>query len=134
MVFDDLYDFAGKLRSVNISKGGFVFPASRFLFEAIKTFETEFLIRLSEPFDSRKEFITTLARSHAELLFIHPFREGNGRTARLLANLVSIRHLGEDVDFTTILRDNKDQYILAVQQASGQEYDLMEKLFIRGLS
>jgi cell filamentation protein, protein adenylyltransferase len=134
MAFRELYDFAGNLRTVNMSKGGFVFPAARFLLRAMRTFESDFLLRLSHSFESNNALIKVIAQSHAELIYIHPFREGNGRTARLLSNLISIKHLSEPIDFGSILLDRKDQYIKAVQQASNQQYDLMEKLIKLGLS
>jgi len=129
----DLYGFAGTLRTVNMSKGGFVFPSAQFLPNAMETFEKDMLLKMSEPFESRSEFIKALASSHAELLYIHPFREGNGRTARLLANLISFKYFQKDINFIDILRNKKDLYIKAVQQSANQDYSLMEELISEGL-
>jgi cell filamentation protein len=74
-------------------------------------------------------FVNHLARLHAELLFIHPFREGNGRTARMFTNLIHITTTGHELNFKT-LEANIDRYISAVQQAGQKEYSLMEKLFL----
>lgn len=123
-----VYTFAGKLRTVNMSKGGFVFPASRFLPEAMSEFEKDILLKLSQPYKQKDEFIRDLAISHAELLYIHPFREGNGRTARLFANLIAFKHYNQEIDFPMILKQKSLEYIKAVQQATSKEYSLMEQL------
>lgn len=54
----------------------------------MQSFEAELLKPLPKSYKNKQLFIDDLARIHAELLFIHPFREGNGRTARILANLM----------------------------------------------
>lgn len=133
LALGDLYSFAGNLRTVNMSKGGFIFPASRFLPEAMDVFEKEMLLKLSNPYDDREQFTRDLARSHAELVYLHPYREGNGRTARLLASLIYLKQTGKHVNFSSILRERMDVYIKAVQQASKQEYGLMEALFSEAL-
>lgn len=84
-----LYSFAGELRSVNLSKGGFAFPSARFLDKSMKEFEESILNKLPATYKDQNELIRDIAKVHAEFLFIHPFREGNGRTARVLANLMA---------------------------------------------
>jgi cell filamentation protein len=123
-----LYSFAGKLRTVNMSKDGFTFPPAHFLPQAMQNFETDFLITLQSGFSTQETFVLHIARLHAELLFIHPFREGNGRTIRLFTNLLSIAKTGYELNFE-ILEENIERYIVAVQQASQHEYSLMEELF-----
>ena len=123
-----LYSFAGKLRTVNMSKGNFAFPPASFLPQAMSDFEGEFL-SLLEKLSDDEILIVQLARMHAELLFIHPFREGNGRTIRMFTNLIYLSKTGKELDFK-ILEDNLEQYIAAVQQAGQKEYGLMEKLFL----
>ncbi len=88
LALQHLYSFAGKLRSVNMSKGGFPFAAAKFLPETMTAFENEVLSKLPNAYKSREQLINDIAIVHGELLFIHPFREGNGRTDRLLANLM----------------------------------------------
>ena len=90
-----LYAFAGKLRDVNLSKGGFPFAAAKFLPESMAAFDKEILSKLKNKYENKEDLINDIAIVHGELLFIHPFREGNGRTARLLANLMS-RKAGYD--------------------------------------
>ncbi|WP_090373293.1 Fic family protein [Dyadobacter sp. SG02] len=70
------------------------------------------------------------AKTHAELLFIHPFREGNGRTARVLANLMFRRSALEPPDWGKLNSGKYEQYISGVQQAASRRYNLMVKLFL----
>lgn len=122
-----LYSFAGKLRTVNMSKDDFPFPPASFLAQSIHDFEVDFLTPLENVSDN--ELLIQLARMHAELLFVHPFREGNGRTIRLFTNIIYLSRTGKELDFS-ILDKNLKTYIAAVQQATKKEYGLMEKLFL----
>lgn len=123
-----LYSFAGKLRTVNMSKDSFSFPPASFLMQSMHDFEVDFLTPLKNISDGA--LLMQLARMHAELLFIHPFREGNGRTIRLLTNMISLSRTGKELDFD-ILDKNLKTYIAAVQQAGQKEYKLMEDLFLQ---
>src|SRR5688500_10914176 len=86
LALSHLYALAGKYRDVNLSKGGFPFAASKYLPQTMQKFEDDVLSKLNQKYKSRKELIEAIAVVHGELLLIHPFREGNGRTARILAN------------------------------------------------
>jgi cell filamentation protein len=123
-----LYTFAGKLRTVNMSKDSFAFPAASFLPQEMDNFEKEFLLQ-ADTFADMEAFVRHLARMHAELLFIHPFREGNGRSIRLFTNLLYIAKTGQELDFV-ILEKDVAKYIKAVQQAGLKEYTQMEDLFL----
>lgn len=123
-----LYSFAGKLRTVNMSKDNFSFPPASFLVQSICDFEVDFLTPLKNISDDA--LLIQLARMHAELLFIHPFREGNGRTIRLFTNMIFLSKTGKEFDFA-ILDKNLKTYIAAVQQAAQKEYKLMENLFLQ---
>ena len=121
----NLYEFAGKFRSVNMSKGGFVFPAALFLDASMAAFDNEILTKLPDKYTSTQSLIRDIAKVHAELLFTHPFREGNGRTARILANLMAQKQgyhslIFKDLDFNS--------YVKAIQMAAGKEYKWMEDL------
>lgn len=122
-----LYSFAGKFRTVNMSKGGFVFPAARFIPESMSTFEKEFLLPLPKTYPNKASLARDIARVHGELLFIHPFREGNGRTARVLANLMARKQGYNGLDFKHL---DFDEYVIAVQQSARRDYSLMEKIII----
>ena len=123
-----LYSFAGKYRDVNLSKGGFAFPASRFLPETMIGFENEILVKLLNKYNSKEELVKDIAKVHAELLFIHPFREGNGRTARILANLMSRKQGYDALKFELITEKEFDNYVLAVESSADKNYEKMEKI------
>ena len=127
--FIHLYEFAGDLRQVNLSKGGFMFPAARFLPSAVKEFEKEFLDPLPDSFENYEELIEHVAPLHAELLFIHPFREGNGRTARLFADLIALKRGFDRFNFEKITEVKMPEYIAAVQAAADKDYQPMKQLF-----
>lgn len=122
-----LYAFAGKWRDVNLSKGGFTFAAARFLPETMKAFDHDVFGALTYSND-RESLIADIAKVHAELLFIHPFREGNGRAARILANLMARRAGHAPPDWSLVGDDEFDAYVKAVQAAAGQDYAPMARL------
>lgn len=127
LALDRLYAFAGKWRDVNLSKGGFTFAAARFLPETMAAFEQEVLMAGNE-LTGREGVIAHIAMVHAELLFIHPFREGNGRTARVLANLMA-RHAGLAPPRWDMIGETEfDAYVRAVQAAAGKDYQPMTTL------
>lgn len=104
-----LYSFAGKYRDVNISKAGFPFAAARFLPETMKSFEDDILAQLQNKYSAKDVLIRDIAKVHGELLFIHPFREGNGRTARILANLMSRKQGYGPLKFEKITTERFDE-------------------------
>ena len=122
---EHLYSFSGKLRDVNISKGGFPFPAAKYLAQSMQTFDNEVLKNLPDKYTSREELIKSIAIVHGELLFIHPFREGNGRTARMLANLMARKQGYDALLFEKINKENFDSYVKAVQKSAEKDYALM---------
>lgn len=123
-----LYAFAGKYRDVNISKGGFTFPASLFLPETMIAFENELLLKLPNKYNTKAGLVKDIAKVHAELLFIHPFREGNGRTARILANLMARKQGYDALKFELITEMEFENYVVAVQSSADKNYENMEKM------
>jgi cell filamentation protein len=123
-----LYSFAGKPRTVNISKGGFMFPPAKYLEQSLTDFEENVLKKLPAIYSSKDELIKAVAKVHAELLFIHPFREGNGRTARLLANLMCAKAGYKLLELENFSKEKFDDYVKAIQQAAGGNYMRMEKI------
>ena len=122
-----LYAFAGKYRDVNLSKGGFPFASARFLAETMTNFDHEILSRLRNDYPTKEELIKDIALVHAELLFIHPFREGNGRTARILANLMSRKHGHGSLLFHKVGDTEFELYVSSVQLAAKKDYRKMEE-------
>lgn len=125
MALGHVYSFAGKLRDVNMSKGGFPFAAAKFLPETMSAFENEILSVLPATHKNKEELIRDIAIIHGELLFIHPFREGNGRTARLLANLMSRKSGYDGLLFEKIGKNEFEKYVAAVKSCANKDYNKM---------
>lgn len=123
-----LYSFAGKYRTVNLSKGGFLFPAAQFITQSMDNFENEILINLPLKYENDKSLIKDIAKVHGEFLFIHPFREGNGRTARILANLMVRKQGYKGLNFDKISEKVFPKYVSAVQMVADKNYEPMEKI------
>lgn len=122
---EHLYPFAGKLREVNMSKGGFRFPAAKYLSRSMLLFEEELLDHLPNNYASKDDLIKSIAIVHGELLFIHPFREGNGRTARMLANLMARKQGYDSLLFEKVNKENFNIYVKAIQKAAEKDYEPM---------
>lgn len=131
--FGELYEFAGKLRTVNLSKDNFSFAPALMLENAMQTFQQEYLDPINNmDWENEQDLLVHLAKLHAELLFIHPFREGNGRIIRLFTDMIAIAKRGRELNFDFINQgDNFEQYKTAVQQAAISNYEPMIDLFCR---
>ena len=102
-LFDEIYDFAGEIRTVNISKGGFKFAMAEYLSETLKKIE-----KMPETtFDQ-------IADKYVEMNVAHPFREGNGRTTRIWLDLILKRSLKKCVDWSQI---DKKAYLDAMEES-----------------
>lgn len=124
----NLYEWAGSLRTVNMSKGDFHFAAAAQLPRLIDAFEKEFLIRFSELSEMDDEAVVQyLAQSHVEFILIHPFREGNGRLSRLLMDTMAIEAGFEPLDYQ-LWEDNKDFYFKSIQAGVAGNYQYIECL------
>ncbi len=130
LALEHLYAFAGKYRDVNLSKGGFPFAAAKFLPQTMSSFEEEILSGLPNKYESKEDLIKDIAVVHGELLFIHPFREGNGRTARVLANLMSRKAGYGSLQFDKVGKKEFEMYVQAVQKSADKDYNKMIE-FIR---
>lgn len=123
-----LYEWAGMLRSVNMSKGGFPFAAASNLPQLVTEFEANFLSRFNEIrlFDEQA-LVSFLAKSHVEFILIHPFREGNGRISRLLIDVMcSEANLGP-LDYSLFER-HKEFYFKSIQAGVNGDYVHLERL------
>ena len=80
-------------------------------------------------FKDRAEVVCALAKSHVELVLIHPFREGNGRVARMLSILMALQAGLPLLDFSVIAEQKKQEYFVAVQAGLDKNYQPMEQLF-----
>ena len=125
-----IYPWAGKYRQVNISKAGFHFAAAKYLTTLMDEFERGPLRRYTPCiFSTLDEIIRALAVVHVELVLIHPFREGNGRLARLVATFMSLQAGLPPLDFTGIRGTKRTEYFGAVRAGMDRNYEPMEKIF-----
>ncbi len=113
-IFGGLYDFAGQIRSVNISKGGFTFAPARFLSETLKKIE-------AMPEGSFDEIID----KYVEMNVAHPFREGNGRATRIWLDMLLKKNLRPCVDWSQV---DKRAYLDAMRQSVSDARKLKELL------
>lgn len=126
----NIYEWAGKYRQVNISKGDFPFAASAQVPKLMAELEKEQLREFTPcRFNSMDKVVEALAIVHTELVLIHPFREGNGRVARLLSILMAVQSGLPPLDFSGVVGKKKKEYISAVQEGMSKNYELMEKIF-----
>ncbi len=102
-LFGGLYDFAGRLRTVNISKGGFTFAPAEFLEQSLASIE-------KMPENSFGQIV----EKYVEMNVAHPFREGNGRTMRIWLDLMLKKRIGKCVDWSRI---DKRSYLAAMERS-----------------
>ena len=126
----ELYEWAGEYRTVNISKGTFTFAAAVRVPALMKQLEHGPLREYTPcRFAAVADQASALAIVHSELILIHPFRDGNGRCARLLAMLMGLQAGLPALDFGWIRAARKREYIAAVHAALDRDYDPMTKIF-----
>lgn len=126
----EIYEWAGAYRQVNISKGDFPFAAAARVPALMAEFEKAVLARYTPcNFKDRADVVRALAETHAELVLIHPFREGNGRTARIVSILMALQAGLPLLDFSVIAEEQKPAYFAAVQVGLDRNYQPMERLF-----
>ena len=92
VIFGNLYEWGGKWRSVTISKPGVTWPPPDYLDAAMKVFEQDVLNKYPMlSLQNEEEFCEALALIQGEFLAIHPFREGNARTIKLVTDLLAVQ-------------------------------------------
>jgi len=127
-----LYAWAGEYRQVNIGKDGFMFAAAHLIPGLMAELERGPLRQFTPcRFGMVEEQAHALAVVHAELILIHPFREGNGRCARLVATLMGLQAGLPVLNFGGIQGEEKKRYISAVHAAVGRDYAPMSAVFRR---
>lgn len=110
VLFQDIYDFAGELRTVNISKGNFRFVPVMYLSEAVKTIERM-------PQNSFDEIV----EKYVEMNVAHPFREGNGRSMRLWLDHMLCVELQKTIDWSQI---DKEKYLSAMERSPVNDLEI----------
>lgn len=124
-----IYPWAGNDRQVQMSKGGFTFAAVRQIPVLMTELEAGPLKQHTPcRFTDRGRVITALAEVHTELLLIHPFRDGNGRLARMLAVLMGLQAGLPPLDFGSITGKSRQEYFAAVRSGLDRNYRPMERI------
>lgn len=111
-LFGGLYDFAGKIRSKNISKGGFTFASAIYLESGLSDIE-------KMPEKTFEEII----KKYVEMNIAHPFMEGNGRSMRIWLDLMVKRNIKQCVDWRKI---DKNDYFNAMERSPVNDLELRE--------
>jgi cell filamentation protein len=134
MWLGNVYAWAGQERSVNMGKGGFQFATARLLPGLLNQFEQECLTRWTPCGNlSPTELVNAIAVTHVELIVIHPFREGNGRLSRLLADVMAVQAGHEPLDYSN-WEQHKPAYIGAIHAGFSGEYGLMEQFVAQAMA
>ncbi len=113
-LFEDIYDFAGQLRTVNIAKGSFRFAPVMYLQAAVENVE-------KMPQSTFDEII----EKYVEMNIAHPVREGNGRATRIWLDLILREELGQVVDWSKV---DKQDYLLAMERSPIKDLEIKHLL------
>lgn len=109
-LFEDIYDFAGKLRDVNIAKGQFRFAPVMYLKLSLENID-------KMPQSTFDEII----EKYVEMNVAHPFREGNGRSTRIWLDLMLKEGIGRVVDWNQV---DKEDYLLAMERSPIKDIEI----------
>ena len=109
-LFDLIYDFAGQIRTVNISKGNFRFAPIMYLEAALENIE-------KMPQSTYDEII----EKYVEMNIAHPFREGNGRSTRIWLDLILKKELGQVIDWSRV---DKEDYLSAMERSPVKDIEI----------
>lgn len=109
-LFDEIYEFAGKIRTVNIVKGSFRFAPVVYLYAALENIGKM----------PQSTFDQIIAK-YVEMNVAHPFREGNGRSTRLWLNAILKKELRQVIDWSRV---DKDDYLLAMERSPIKDLEI----------
>ena len=109
-LFDEIYDFAGKLRTVNIAKGNFRFAPLMYIESALKNID-------EMPQSNFDEII----EKYVEMNIAHPFREGNGRSTRIWLDHMLKTEIGKIIDWSKV---DKEDYLLAMERSPIRDIEI----------
>jgi cell filamentation protein len=126
----EIYPWAGRYRTVNLAKGEFMFAAASQIPRLMLELERGALRKFTPcRFDTDEANALAMATVHAELVLTHPFRDGKGRCARLLAVLMGLQAGLPALDFSGVRGPERQRYIAAVQAAVERNYEPMAAVF-----
>jgi cell filamentation protein len=114
VLFDEIYDFAGEMRDVNIAKGNFRFAPMMYLEQSLKYID-------KMPQSTFDEIVT----KYVEMNIAHPFREGNGRATRIWLDLIFKKELKKVIDWNKI---DKADYLLAMERSPVKDIEIKQLL------
>lgn len=114
LLFGDIFEFAGKTRLVNITKGNFRFAPIMYLEVALKNIEKMPQTTFNE-----------IVEKYVEMNIAHPFREGNGRSMRIWLDLIFKKELGQVVNWSLV---DKDDYLLAMERSPIKDIEIKHLL------
>ena len=109
-LFEEIYDFAGKIRTVNIAKGNFRFAPVMYLNAALKHID-----------DMPQSTYDEIIEKYVEMNVAHPFREGNGRSTRIWLDLILKKELKLVVDWNKV---DKEDYLLAMERSPIKDVEI----------
>lgn len=109
-LFEDIYDFAGELRTVNLAKGNFRFAPLMYLEAALANIDK----MPQSTFDE-------IVEKYVEMNIAHPFREGNGRSARLWLDQMLKAGIGQVVDWSKV---DKEDYLLSMERSPIKDVEI----------
>ncbi|MBQ3514250.1 MAG: Fic family protein [Lachnospiraceae bacterium] len=109
-LFEDIYEFAGEIRKVNLSKGNFRFAPLMYLEAALDNID-------KMPQSTFEEII----EKYVEMNIAHPFREGNGRSTRIWLDLILKREIRQVVDWSKV---EKEDYLLAMERSPIKDIEI----------
>ncbi len=109
-LFEDIYDFAGEIRTVNISKGSFRFAPLMYLEAALQNIDK----MPQATFDE-------IVEKYVEMNIAHPFREGNGRSTRIWLDIMLKTEIGQVVDWSKV---DKEDYLLAMERSPVKDIEI----------
>lgn len=113
-LFEDIYDFAGELRTVNIAKGNFRFAPLMYLEAALENIDKMPQSNLDE-----------IIEKYVEMNIAHPFREGNGRSTRIWLDHILKNEIGKVVDWSKV---DKEDYLLAMERSPIKDIEIKHLL------
>ena len=113
-LFEDIYDFAGEIRTVNIAKGNFRFAPLMYLTEALKNID-----------EMPQSDFEQIIEKYVEMNIAHPFREGNGRSMRIWLDLMLKKEIKKVVDWSRV---DKEDYLLAMERSPVRDTEIKHVL------
>lgn len=129
----NVYDWAGQERSVNMGKGGFHFTVASQIPYGLREFEKNYLMVLTPCHLMNEDaLVDAIARVHVEFILVHPFRDGNGRISRLLADVMALQGNKPALDYSS-WDTNKGLYFNSIQAGLAGDYAPMKTLVKQAL-